>query len=592
MKVGYKIIDTIVDLGGGFFRIGAPSLVGALQPNSYLLIDESEAILFGPGPEAYHDQLKSNILKCAEQEILRTIVIHGEEPGIASSLSHFEKDGSVATIVTDLQTWNQLCFYGLTMQPYILDEHGWLFKLASGRVLQFLPTPYLPQPSAFVTYDEKTKTLLTGGLCSSYSTNLSLYEYEGFLDQLTRFHRVNMPSRELLAPVLEALSLRDIERILPSYGAIIHSDIKSIFNHLSSIECGELFQIGLADELYARAVKEGASSEELALLQQELHKLRKLNEELNNSIEVSRDRAIRDEVTGLYSEAFYNSFIEEEAAIRISETGPEDHVLAIISLDENIAQIEYKYGSKEVEALLRGVARILLQNLPKTAMAFRLHGATMAIWIPAISFNEAVNLFDRMRYEIETSKVFIEPITVSIGLSTLAEASESQPELEKIALAMTDIGIRRLHLARKKGGNTVYFGTTEEEEAQSLANIMIVDDDEANVEVLKTYFVNQGYAILTASDGQEALSLLGKEAVEIVISELMVPKIDAYRLKESMLTKTATKDIPVIVMSHLKTELSVRRAYDLGILYYLQKPIMLEELLGIVKVLSQTGKDE
>ncbi|HPN03797.1 MAG TPA: response regulator, partial [Rectinema sp.] len=95
-----------------------------------------------------------------------------------------------------------------------------------------------------------------------------------------------------------------------------------------------------------------------------------------------------------------------------------------------------------------------------------------------------------------------------------------------------------------------------------------------------------------ASDGQEALSLLGKEAVEIVISELMVPKIDAYRLKESMLTKTATKDIPVIVMSHLKTELSVRRAYDLGILYYLQKPIMLEELLGIVKVLSQTGKDE
>jgi CheY-like chemotaxis protein len=135
----------------------------------------------------------------------------------------------------------------------------------------------------------------------------------------------------------------------------------------------------------------------------------------------------------------------------------------------------------------------------------------------------------------------------------------------------------------------VNFVTTEENEAEGLARLLIVDDDTVNVDVLKTYFINQGYAILTAADGQEALSILEKEIVDIVITELMVPKVDAYLLKETMLSKSSTKDIPVIVISHLKTETTIRRAYRLGIFYYLQKPIILEELLGIVENITKTG---
>jgi len=582
-------IDTIADLGNGFFRVGASSLVGNLQSNIYLLLDDGEAILFGPGAEVQKDELKEKIQKCIALRALSVVVVHGEEPGASSSLQFFEKQGSRAQIATHWRTWSQLRFYDLASEPYIIDERGWLLKLSSGRILQFLPTPYLYQPGAFATYDRTSKTLLTGALFSSYSEKPSLEADEGFMDHLRSFHRANMPSRDFLASAVQLLDGMNIERILPTYGSIIQRGIHHIMQELSQLECGELAKAASYENLYAGMALSGASSGEVERLHQEVQILRKLNEELNHSISVSKDRAIRDAVTGLYSEIFYKSFIEEEAALRIAETGDQDHVLGVFGIDENLSQFEYKYGSSEVEALLQGVARAIESNIPHGAMAFRLHGATMAAWIPEIVFQNAIDLFDKIRYEIETSKVFVEPITISVGVGTLAEAVNTQPDLEKVSGEMTDLGLRRLRLARRKGGNTVYFATAEENESPSMARILIVDDDEVNVDVLKTFLVNQGYSILTAPDGQEALSILQKEIVDLVITELMVPKIDAYLLKESMLSKSATKDIPVIVISHLKTELTIRRAHRLGIIHYLQKPIILEELLGIVQNLTETG---
>jgi diguanylate cyclase (GGDEF)-like protein len=583
-------IQNPIDLGGGFFRLGGSQLFGELQSNIYLLIDAGEAILFGPGAAVNLQELKENIIKCASLRPITTIVVHQQEPSSSSALIYLEKEGSPAAIATHWRTWDQLRFYGLSTQPYIIDEHAWSLRLSSGRVLQFLPTPYLYQPGAFATYDRTTKTLLTGALLSSYSETMGVYaEDEKFLDRLKAFHRVNMPSGEFLAPVMRILEKWDIERVMPSYGPIMQSGVKHVFSELAGLECGELARPEGVEALYAGMEQFGATNAEVARLKQEIETLRKLNEELNHSIAVSKDRAIRDAVTGLYSEIFYKSFIDEEMAIRITEAGPEDHVLAVFGIDENIAQIEYKYGSREVEALLRGVAELIEENLPKTAMAFRLHGATMAVWIPSILFDRAIELFDKIRYQIETSKAFVEPVTVSVGVATLAEAMDTQPALEKVAVDMTDLGIRRLRLARRRGGNTLYFASNEENGNDVKARILIVDDDEVNVDVLKTYLTNEGYSIMTAADGQEALSILGKEIIDLVITELMVPKIDAYLLKESMLSKSATKDIPVIVISHLKTELTIRRAYRLGIIHYLQKPIILEELLGIVQNLTQMG---
>ncbi|GAB6275669.1 MAG: hypothetical protein SAMD01599839_02090 [Rectinema sp.] len=145
-------IQDPIDLGGGFFRIGASQLLGELQSNIYLLLDDGEAILFGPGAAVNLPELKENIQKCASLRPINAIVVHQQEPSSSSALTYLEKEGSRAAITTHWRTWGQLRFYGLSSQPYIIDEHAWSLRFSSGRARQFLPTPYLYQPGAFATY--------------------------------------------------------------------------------------------------------------------------------------------------------------------------------------------------------------------------------------------------------------------------------------------------------------------------------------------------------------------------------------------------------------------------------------------------------
>ena len=88
--------------------------------------------------------------------------------------------------------------------------------------------------------------------------------------------------------------------------------------------------------------------------------------------------------------------------------------------------------------------------------------------------------------------------------------------------------------------------------------------------------------MLTAADGEEAAELAYKELPELIISEIMLPKMDGFLLREKLLNNSYTKNIPFIVISNLKNENSLKRAFGLGITHYLKKPYMITEILGIV----------
>lgn len=63
----------------------------------------------------------------------------------------------------------------------------------------------------------------------------------------------------------------------------------------------------------------------------------------------------------------------------------------------------------------------------------------------------------------------------------------------------------------------------------------------------------------------------------------MLPKMDGFLVRERLSMQSSTKNIPFIIMSHLKNEDSVKRALALNVDYYFKKPYMLSELLGIIK---------
>ncbi|MCE5257316.1 MAG: response regulator [Spirochaetaceae bacterium] len=321
-------------------------------------------------------------------------------------------------------------------------------------------------------------------------------------------------------------------------------------------------------------------------LAEEIAKLKEENTELLQSIGNTQDILTKDAATGLYNEAFFRNYIDEEASLMLGNEGVEDDVLAIIGLDDVMARIEYRYGPSEVEAILKNVARIITDEKKATQLAFRLHGATFALWMPHILFHEAEELCDSIRKKVKDSKSFIEPVTVSAGIAALVEIRDSIADTTKAGQTLTDIGIRRLRLARRSGGNTICASSEIEKEARGKARILIADDDAINTDVVRTFLENADYQVFTAADGDEALRKVNEEGVDLVISELMIPKIDGFKLKELMSQRSGTKDIPFVLFSHLKDETSVIRAYDLGINCYLKKPFLLAELLGVVQNLT------
>jgi diguanylate cyclase (GGDEF)-like protein len=589
-------------LGSGYYWVGSKMLTDNLQCNPYLFIEGEEAVLFDPGSVLDVGEVVENIASLVSLDKVKYVVLHNQDPDLASAVPRLEALGMHFTIVTHWRAWSLIRFYGITSPSYLVDEHEYVLTLKSGKTLSFIPTPYLHFPGAIVSYDKNAKFLLSSDLFGAFSSAWSLYAGDDYIEGMNMFHEYYMPSHEILGPVMQFFSGLDIAAILPHHGSIIDKDIAKYISALANLECGTLakpFKKRTGDRTgeYGLPVERPATCDSLLLesqensenLSAEISRLKKLNDELSQSAGYAQDIILKDAVTGLHNETYYRNFIDEEASIRINSEGVGDHILAVIGIDEGMARIEYQYGPREVESILKGIARIINETKGAGFPAFRLHGATFAIWMPQISLDEANRICDGIRTRVEISKTFIEPVTISIGFVAISEISESVEDIVEAGAMLTEIGLRRLRLARKRGGNTICSASEVGKEVELKARVLIVDDDPVNADVVGTFLENADYAVSKAADGDEALKKIEEEGYDFIISELMIPKIDGFMLKESLTRRSGTKDIPFILLSHLKDEKSVIRAYKLGVDYYLKKPFLLAELLGIVQKMTAAG---
>ena len=118
--------------------------------------------------------------------------------------------------------------------------------------------------------------------------------------------------------------------------------------------------------------------------------------------------------------------------------------------------------------------------------------------------------------------------------------------------------------------------------AYDRGKILIADPDATNANVLKAYLTNRDYNVIIAADGEQAAEMAARELPAMIISEAMLPKMDGFVLKEKLSLESTTKNIPFIIISNLKSEDSVKRAFSQGIEHYIKKPYMVTEIIGII----------
>jgi CheY-like chemotaxis protein len=117
------------------------------------------------------------------------------------------------------------------------------------------------------------------------------------------------------------------------------------------------------------------------------------------------------------------------------------------------------------------------------------------------------------------------------------------------------------------------------------SKIMIVDDDAETIDFLKLILTRQGYQIITATNGMEALRLAHSERPDLIVLDVMMPDIDGYEVARSLRRHTETAVMPILMFT-AKTQVEDKVAgYESGVDIYLTKPVHPMELNANIKAL-------
>ena len=106
--------------------------------------------------------------------------------------------------------------------------------------------------------------------------------------------------------------------------------------------------------------------------------------------------------------------------------------------------------------------------------------------------------------------------------------------------------------------------------------ILVVEDQPEIRTIVEKYLLNEGYAVLTASDGMEALALFGSNTVHLVLLDVMMPGIDGFEVLKEI---RAISEAPVIMLTARQGEVDRVRGFRCGVDDYVVKPFSAKELM-------------
>jgi CheY-like chemotaxis protein len=119
---------------------------------------------------------------------------------------------------------------------------------------------------------------------------------------------------------------------------------------------------------------------------------------------------------------------------------------------------------------------------------------------------------------------------------------------------------------------------------KSTFKILAVDDEPFNLDIIITYLEGDGYEVLGAKDGNEALALLEKhEDIDVIVLDRMMPRMDGMAVLKKVKSEPKWQEIPVIMQTAASSTDQVLKGIQEGVYYYLTKPYEDVMLLSIVK---------
>ena len=119
---------------------------------------------------------------------------------------------------------------------------------------------------------------------------------------------------------------------------------------------------------------------------------------------------------------------------------------------------------------------------------------------------------------------------------------------------------------------------------KSMKKVLIVEDEQDLIDLLDNYLTNEGYEVSKAGDGVEALAMFSKHTYDLVVLDIMIPKIDGFGVCEVIKKQS---EVPVVFLSALNDEESQIKGYDKLADDYITKPFSMPVFLRKINALMR-----
>lgn len=122
------------------------------------------------------------------------------------------------------------------------------------------------------------------------------------------------------------------------------------------------------------------------------------------------------------------------------------------------------------------------------------------------------------------------------------------------------------------------------------SRVLVVDDDKAICEVLEIQLKNEGFEVAVAYDGKEALEKIPTFYPDVIVTDVMMPKLNGIKLCEKIKQSPETRFIPVVIMTTLSDRSNRLGALEVGVDEFLNKPIEMVEMMTRLRALIRMKK--
>jgi two-component system alkaline phosphatase synthesis response regulator PhoP len=115
--------------------------------------------------------------------------------------------------------------------------------------------------------------------------------------------------------------------------------------------------------------------------------------------------------------------------------------------------------------------------------------------------------------------------------------------------------------------------------------VLIVDDNNQNVELLQAYLDSLPVEVIVAGDGLEAMEKVSSDQPDLILLDIMMPRMSGFEVCQKLKSNPSTRDIPIIMITALNEISDIERGVECGTDDFLTKPVNKLELLTRVKSL-------